>query len=188
MRYARLTSCLTLLALLGCQPSLSESDTAARTEPQTVAYDEACAYPYDDQLVTVEGVLHLQPSLLYCSAGGQAPSGRSCQIKLLPNVDAPTGDVETERRYFTAFIEDGRGPSQLNARGYGTGYQPATVLDADSVVVGLKDHVRVTGTLRVRDLFARDLDEDGNPIGCTITEVSRIERARDREAPPEEDG
>ncbi|MEM9997651.1 MAG: hypothetical protein AAF809_08115 [Bacteroidota bacterium] len=174
---------LTVLALGGCQPSLSgasaakSEDLIAVTEdPVAVAYGQACAYAYDNRLVTVEGVLHLRPRLLYCSAGGNAPSGRACQLKLLPDAEAPTGDVETERRYFTALIEDGRGPSQLNPRGYGSGFQPVTVFDADSVVVSPTDRVRVTGMLRVRDLFARDLDADGNPIGCTITEVQRIER------------
>ncbi|MEM8602131.1 MAG: hypothetical protein AAGF99_19615 [Bacteroidota bacterium] len=188
MHHAHWINGLTLLALMGCQPSLSESDLAANAEPQAVAYDEACAYAYDGQLVTVEGVLHLQPRLLYCSAGGTAPSGRACQIKLLPDADAPTGDVETERRYFTAFIEDGRGPSQLNARRYGSGYQPATVLDADSVAIRSTDRVRVTGLLRVRDLFARDLDDDGNPIGCSILGVQRVERVNDGPDLPEGDG
>lgn len=193
MHSAQRIGCLALVVLAGCQPSLSESDTAGpdtvgRVASAVVEYDEACAYTHDDQPVTVEGVLHLKPLLLYCSAGGNALSGRACQLKLLPDAGAPTGDVEIERRYFTAFIEDGRGPSQLDARGYGSGYQPVRVLDADSVLVGPTDRVRVTGTLRVRDLFARDLDEDGNPIGCSITEVYRVERMRDRSGSSEEDG
>lgn len=172
------SSLLLLAALVGCQSSLSGSDPRPDVQTVIVDYHEACAYDYDERRVTVEGVLHLRPRLLMCSAGGTAPSGRACQLKLLPYVDAPTGDVETERRYFTTFIENGRGPSQLNAHGYGAGLQPVVVRDVDSVAVGPSERVRVTGTLRVRNLFARDLDEDGNPIGCTIHEVDRIERAR----------
>ena len=43
---------------------------------------------------------------------------------------------------------------------------------------GRSGWVRSTGTLRVLGLGARDLDEDGDPIGCTIHEVDRIERVR----------
>ena len=173
-----LSSLLLLAALAGCQSSLYGSEPRPGAQPVVGDYHEACAHDYDERRVTVEGVLHLRPRLLMCSAGGTAPSGRACQLKLLPDVDAPTGDVETERRYFTTFIGDGRGPSQLNARGSGAGVQPVVVRDVDSVAVGPSELVRITGTLRVRDLFARDLDEDGDPIGCTIHEVDRIERVR----------
>jgi hypothetical protein len=162
-----------LALLLGCRDTPLEDIPTG--PPVAVAYDAVCAEAYADRQVVVEGALHLFPRLLACYAGGNAPSGRACQIKLLPDRSAPTGSVEIERAYYTVFIDEGRGPSRLDPRGYGIAMapQPAKVFDADSARVDPYDRVRITGTLNARTQGT----VDGPPDRCSITDVTRIERA-----------
>lgn len=142
----RSLSLLLLVLLVAC--SDPEADLPPGP-PVAVDYDAACDSSLHRHLVTVEGTLHLFPRLLSCYPGGNAPSGRSCQLKLLPAPDAPTGSVEIERAYYTVFVDEGRGPNQANPSGYGFG-APVKVLHADSLFLDPYDRVAITGRLHAR--------------------------------------
>lgn len=150
---------LVLLLLLGCpdpEPPLPAGP------PVALAYEAACDTTHHRRLVTLEGTLHLFPRLLSCYPDEDARTGRSCQVKLLPDRDAPTGSVEIERAYPTLFIDEGDRPGEARARGYGFG-GPLTVFAADSIQVDPYDRVRVTGRL-----YARTPPAGGDGLLCTL--------------------
>jgi len=164
MRYGPL-----LLVLLAACPA--PEDDLPPGPPVEVAYAAACDSTLHARLVTVEGYLHLFPSLLSCYPGGNAPSGRACQIKLLPRLGAPTDSLDDLRRYYTLFIEEGRAPNQADPTGFGFG-APVTVLAADSAEVDPYDRVRVTGRM-----YARPPITGGEGLDCSINAVESVEIA-----------
>ncbi|NNF59622.1 MAG: hypothetical protein HKN04_15405 [Rhodothermaceae bacterium] len=137
--------------------------------PIAVDYAAACDSTNHQRLVTVEGYLNLFPRLLSCYPDEEARSGRSCQVKLMPAVDAPSETVEQERDYPTLFIDDGHRPNEARSRGYGFG-PPLKVFTADSTEIDPYDRVRVTGRFSVRDRIG------GDGLQCTM-DVDQIEVA-----------
>lgn len=137
--------------------------------PVAVDYAAACDSTNHQRLVILEGYLNLFPRLLSCYPDGDARTGRSCQIKLLPAVDAPTETTEQERAYPTLFIDEGDYAGEARSRGYGFG-SPLTVFTADSTVIDPYDRVRLTGRFSVRDRI------EDNGLQCTM-DVQQIDLA-----------
>lgn len=137
--------------------------------PVALAYEAACDSAYSGRLVTLDGYLHLFPRLLSCYPDDDAPSGRSCQVELLPTRDAPTETAAQRAGYLTLFIDEGARPNEARATGYGFG-SPLKVFAADSAEVDPYDRVRVTGRLTARDAIG----EAG--LRCTV-DVERLDIA-----------
>lgn len=151
--------------------------------PVALDYEAACDSTNHQKLVIVEGYLHLFPRLLSCYPDGGARSGRSCQIKLLPTRDGPTGSVEEERAYYTTFIDEGDRPNEARSRAYGFG-SPLKVFTSDSTLVDPYDRVRITGRFHAQGQVA-----GGGGLLCTmgadrieISEAADVSWADEREA------
>lgn len=164
----RLAPVLPLVLLAACTDP-EEAPPLPAGPPVAVAYEAGCDTTLHRRLITLDGYLHLFPRLLSCYPDADAPSGRSCQVELLPTRDAPTETSEQRAAYFTLFIDEGTSPNETRATGYGFG-SPLKVFAADSAEVDPYDRVRVTGRLHARDAIG----EEG--LRCTV-DVERLEIA-----------
>ncbi|MDX1438569.1 MAG: hypothetical protein R3284_01580 [Rubricoccaceae bacterium] len=138
--------------------------------PVEVAYAAVCDSTWHQQMVILEGYLHLFPRLLSCYPDEAARTGRSCQVKLLPTVDAPTGSTDIEEAYYTTFIDEGGRPNEARSQGYGFG-PPLKVFTSDSTEVDPYDRVRITGRFH-----ARGRATGGEGLLCTL-DAQQIEIA-----------
>lgn len=164
MRFVPFLSVLVLLA--ACT---DPAEPLPAGPPVALDYAIACDSTYHQHPVILQGYLNLFPRLLSCYPDEEARTGRSCQVKLLPERDAPTETVEQERDYFTLFIDEGNRSGEAQATGYGFG-APLKVLTADSTKLDPYDRVRVTGRVAVRSRIG------GEGLQCTV-DVQRIELA-----------
>lgn len=123
-------------------------------------------------ILILEGYLNLFPRVLSCYPDDDARRGRSCQVDLLPTVDAPRGSVEIEREYYTTFIDEGSVPNEALAQGYGFG-SPLKVFTSDGTQLDPYDRVRLTGTFNV----ASRISSDGLMCTLDVREVALAEEA-----------
>jgi len=151
--------------------------------PILVDYEDACDTTNHRRLVILEGYLHLFPSLLSCYPDEGARTGRSCQVKLLPRLRAPSESAEEEQVFYTMFIDEGDRPNEARSRGYGFG-SPLKVFTEDSVVIDPYDQVRLTGRFH-----ASGHATSGVGLLCTlaadrieIAEIADVSWADEREA------
>lgn len=140
--------------------------------PVAVDYAAACDAANHQRVLILEGYLNLFPRLLSCYSDEGARSGRSCQVKLMPVVDAPSETVEQERDYPTLFIDSGDRPNETRSRGYGFG-SPLKVFAADSTETDPYDRVRITGRFHANDRMGSE------GLRCTmdVEQIQVAERA-----------
>ncbi|MCH7639171.1 MAG: hypothetical protein IH855_06885 [Bacteroidetes bacterium] len=160
--------CVLIAGVLMACPAPGER--LAEGPPVAIDYEAVCDSTNHQRLVIVEGYLHLFPRLLSCYPDVGAGSGRSCQIKLLPTRNAPTGSAEEERAYYTTFIDEGDRPNEARSRAYGFG-SPLKVFTSDSTLVDPYDRVRITGRF-----YAQGQVSGGDGLLCILS-ADRIEIA-----------
>ncbi|MCH7975246.1 MAG: hypothetical protein IIC18_01665 [Bacteroidetes bacterium] len=155
--------------------------------PVAIEYEAACDSTNHQRLVILEGYLHLFPRLLPCYPDAGARTGRSCQVKLLPASESPTGSVQEERVYYTTFINEGDRPIEARSRAYGFG-SPLKVFTIDSTLLDPYDRVRITGRFHAQVQVS-----GGDGLLCTlsadrieIAEVADVSWADEREAKMQE--